>query len=132
MTVLPANVLIIPYPNFFLRASPDGAPDLGVSRQLLLAFVSSMREARLHHVLIDLRPVAPTLLLENRRWQPGVAGDAQSPSAEERVALLVPRDEHDHALFFGDIERVAGAYIQIFTDFEAAMGWLILQEQPAI
>jgi hypothetical protein len=103
----------------------DSAPKLGASWQLLLAFVSAMREARIHHVLIDMRPAAVIPPLENRPGQPGVAAGTQSAFAEEKLALLVPQDEHDDARLIEDIDRIEGAHIRVFTDFETAMGWLI-------
>jgi hypothetical protein len=131
VTAVLANVLVIQYPNF-TRTTQDSRPALGASRRLLLAFVSAMREARLHHILIDMRPVASTPLLENRLWQPGATAGALSAFAEQRVALLVPPDEHDGAQFVDDIARVEGASIQVFTSFDAAIDWLILREQPGI
>ena len=131
MTAVPANVLIIPYPNF-IRAALDRAPQRGGSLQLLLAFVSAMRDTGQHHVLIDMRPVEAIPALENRPWQPGVAAGTQSAFAEERLALLVPQDEHDDARLTEDTDRIERARIRVFTDFETAIDWLILREQPAI
>jgi hypothetical protein len=128
VTAVPANVLIIPYPNF-IRATPDSAPELGASRRLLLAFVAAMREARLHHVLIDIRPSALTPLPENRCGQAGVAVGARCALAEERVAVVVPQDAYDDARLIEGIDRVEGAQIQVFTDFETAIGWLNLRER---
>ena len=115
-----------------MRATPDSAPERGASPQLLLAFVSAMRHTGQHHVLIDMRPVAAIPALENRPWQHGVAAGTQSAVAEERLALLVPQDEHDDARLIEDIDRIEGAHIRVFTDFETATGWLILHQQAAI
>ena len=83
-----------------------------------------MREARIQNVLIDMRPSAVIPPFENRLGQPGVAAGTQSAFAEERLALLVPQDKYDDSRLIEETDRIEGAHIRVFVDFETAMGWL--------
>ena len=127
---MPTKITIVQTSDF-IRAKPDGALDLEASRQLLLEVVSVIRRAGEHSVLIDTRTAAPTLST-NDLWQLGVAAGTQPLLARAKVALLVPVGKQDDAEFFEGVARIEGANVRAFSDFENAIAWLIMREQPQV
>jgi hypothetical protein len=128
---VPTNIAIVETRDF-IRARPDGALDLDASRTLLVEVVSAIRRAGEHNVLIDTRAAPLTPLSRSDLWTLGVAAGTQPALARGRVALLVPLDRQDDAEFFESVARLEGANVRAFSDFESAISWLIMREQPRL
>lgn len=113
----------------FIRAKPDGALDLKASRNLLKDLVIQFDAAGQYRVLIDTRG-ADVDLSSTDIFELGVALTAEPALVREKVAILVPPEEKVNAAFFETVSINRGANLRVFTDFETAITWLIMKEQP--
>ena len=125
---MPTNIKII-HTQDFIRAKPDGALDLFTSRTLLKDLVTEFDTAGKYHVLVDTRGTA-VRLATNEIFELGVTIAAEPALKGRKIALLVPPEEKVNADFFADVSRNRGANLRAFTDFETAITWLIMKEQP--
>jgi hypothetical protein len=126
---VPTNITIV-HTQDFIRATPDGALDLAASRKILTDLVSMIRTAGAHSVLIDTRGAESGRLSKSDLFQLGVAVGTQSALTRGRLALLVPLDNKADAEFFEAVARLEGANLRAFAEFESAINWLIMREQP--
>lgn len=123
---MPTNIKII-HTQDFIRAKPDGVLDLTASRNLLKDLVTESETAGKYHVLVDTRG-ADVRLSTTDIFNLGVA--VAAASARDKVALLVPPGEQVNASFLETVSYNRGANLRAFTDFETAITWLIMKEQP--
>lgn len=124
---MPTNIKII-HAQDFIRAQPDGVLDLTASRQLLKDLVTELDTSGKYHVLVDTRG-ADVQLSTAEIYDLGVAVGAEPALAREKVALLVPPEEKLDAGFLETVSVNRGAHLGAFTEFEAAIAWLIMKEQ---
>ncbi|WDT70687.1 MAG: hypothetical protein MPW14_10140 [Candidatus Manganitrophus sp.] len=125
---MPTNIKIIQTQDF-IRAAPDGALDLTASRDLLKDLVTKSVTAGKYHVLVDTRGAEVRLSIPNI-FELGVALAAEPALARQKVAILVPPEAKANAEFFETVGINRGANLRVFTDFETAIKWLIMKEQP--
>lgn len=125
---MPTNITIIQTQDF-IRAAPDGALDLTASRDLLKDLVRKFDTAGQYHVLVDTRGAEVRLSIPNI-FELGVALAAEPVLARQKVALLAPPEEQENAEFFETVGINRGANLRVFTDFETAITWLVMNEQP--
>jgi hypothetical protein len=126
---MPTNIKII-HTQDFIRAKPDGALDFTASRNLLKDLVTGFDTAGKYHVLVDTRG-ADVRLSTTEIYELGVTVAAEPDLAgKKKFALLVPPEEKVNADFFETVSRNRGANLRVFTDFETAITWLIMEEQP--
>lgn len=124
---MPTNITII-HTQDFIRAKPDGALDLTASRKLLKDLVTELDTAGKHRVLVDTRG-ADVHLSTVEIFELGVAVAREPALAREKIALLHPPEEKVDAGFFETVSLNRGASVRAFTEFEAAVTWLIMKEQ---
>ena len=125
---MPTNIKII-HTQDFIRAKPDGVLDLSASRDLLKDLIAEFDTAGKYHVLVDTRGADVRLSITSI-YELGIAIAAEPALAREKIALLVPPEEKVDAGFFENVSRNRGANLRAFTDFETAITWLIMKEQP--
>jgi hypothetical protein len=125
---MPTSIKII-HTQDFIRAKPDGALDLMASRNLLKDLVSEFETAGKHRVLVDTRE-ADVHLSTTDIYDLGVALADEPVLRREKIALLVPPEENIDARFLETVGRNRGADLRAFTEFETAITWLIMKEQP--
>ena len=89
-----------------------------------------IRTAGNHNVLIDTRGAEPGRLSKSDLFQLGVAVGTQSVLTRGRIALLVPLDKQADAEFFEAVARLEGVDLMAVAEFESAIKWLIMREQP--
>lgn len=125
---MPTNIQII-HTQDFIRTAPNGALDLTASRDLLKDLVTQFDTAGQYHVLVDTRGAEVRLSIINI-FELGVALAAEPALARQKVAILVPFEAKGKAEFFETVGINRGANLKVFTDFETAITWLIMKEQP--
>jgi hypothetical protein len=126
---MPTNIKII-HTQDFIRAKPDGALDLTASRNLLKDLVTEFDPAGKYNVLVDTRG-ADVRLSTYEIFELGVTVAAEPTlRGGKKLAFLVPPEEKVNAEFFENVSQNRGANLRAFTDFETAITWLIMKEQP--
>lgn len=124
---MPTDIKIIRTQDF-MRATPEGVLDLKASRALLKDIVAKFNTAGAYHVLLDTRG-ADARLATMDIYELGVAVAAEPALRRDKVALLVPPEAKLDADFFENVSHNRGADLRAFTDFETAIGWLIMNER---
>lgn len=125
---MPTNIRIIQTQDF-VRAKPDGVLDLATSRDLLKNLATESETAGKYLLLVDTRGANVRLsTLDNIEL--GTAVAAEPALAGKKIALLVAPEEKVDAVFFEAVTRSRGAYLRAFSEFESAIAWLIMREQP--
>lgn len=125
---MPTNIKIIRTQDF-IRAKTDGVLDLAASRNLLKELAAESKATGIYCLLVDTRGAEARLSAVDR-YELGVLTAAELPQVRAKVGLLVPPQEQVDARFFETVSRNRGADLRAFTDFETAITWLILEEQP--
>jgi hypothetical protein len=125
---MPVTIKVIRTQDF-MRAKADGVLDVAASRDLLKKLTAESKAAGIDNLLVDTRE-AEVRLSTADRFELGAAVASELPAARAKVALLVPRQEQVDARFLETVSRNRGANLGAFADFEAAITWLILEEQP--
>jgi hypothetical protein len=126
---MPVNVKVIRTKEF-IKSTATGSFDLAASKQALLDIVSLIKQPGEYEVLVDTRG-AETKLETTDLFELGNALAAHPSLRRSKVATLVPMSDMDNAHFLETVAQNRGVRMRAFTDFEAAMTWLILREEDA-
>jgi hypothetical protein len=126
---MPHNVKVIRGPEF-IRAQPEGRVDLAAAERLLTQIIETGSGLEGHQVLIDIRHVTGKLEPADL-WRLAEKVAKHGRTLGDRTAILCPLERFDNTRFFALCVEHRGVNIHAFTDYEAAMEWLIAGAAPA-
>jgi hypothetical protein len=125
---MPTRITLI-HADDFIRLTPDGTVDVEASRKILTELVSTLKATGEDRALIDLRKTTAALS-KPELIQLATAFGTQSILTRTKIVLLVSLSRQTDAEFFEAVARLEGIELRAFTDFENAITWLVMREQP--
>jgi hypothetical protein len=117
----------IVHPRDFIRTNVDGALDLEASRKLLVSIASLIEKPRQYHLLVDTRQAQAHLTVGDL-FELGVAVTSFPAIAQSMTAVLAPVSEEEKARFMELVARNRGALLRVFTSFEEAITWILMED----
>ena len=127
---MPLELQIIRASEFIRIASP-GKLDLNSSREVLRQLAGACRRRGIERALLDLRDLdpGPTPMLKPTELAILVNTFPEMGFTHaQRLAVLYSADPHRGARLFAFIGALRGWTVQAFSDFEAALDWLSVEE----
>ena len=123
---MPVNIRVI-RPKDFIKTTVTGVLDFAVSRQALLEIASQSERPGEYEILVDTREAEPALSMIDI-FQLGEALAAHPSLRRSKIAFLISKRDRQQAGFLETITSNRGVRAQVFTDFEEAVSWLVMQE----
>jgi hypothetical protein len=123
---MPVNIKVI-RPRDFIKTTVTGVLDFKVSRQALLEIASQIDQPGEYEILVDTREAEPALSIVDI-FQLGEALAAHPSLRWSKVAFLKSKKDSQQAEFLETVTANRGVRAQVFTDFEEAVTWLVMQE----
>jgi hypothetical protein len=124
---MPSHIRII-HSKDFVRATPQGEFDLEASRKLLLDIASTAAVLQDYEVIVDTRHAYSTMSA-NDLWSLASQLADHRKMFSRKTAILCPLERFDRARFFVFCAERKDLNFRAFTDYEAAMEWLLLDDQ---
>jgi hypothetical protein len=125
---MPVNIKVI-RPKDFIRTTVTGVLDFAVSKNALLDIASQIDRPGEYEILVDTREAESALSMIDI-FQLGEALAAHPSLRRSKVAFLKSKKDSQQAEFLETITANRGVCAQVFTDFEDAVTWLVMQEPP--
>ena len=119
------NIKVI-RPKDFIKTTVTGVLDFEVSRQALLEIASQMEHPGEYEILVDTREAEPALSMIDI-FELGEALAAHPSLRRSKIAFLKSKKDSEKAEFLETITANRGVRAQVFTDFEEAVTWLVMQ-----
>ncbi len=126
---MPVNVKII-NPKDFVKLTATGTIDFTASLEAINNIISLIKTPGEYEVLIDTRHAAVTLTIMEL-YELGAAIASHPALHSTKIALLAPMTETEKVHFFETAALNRGVNISAFTDFEAAINWLVMKDSAA-
>jgi hypothetical protein len=123
---MPVNIKVI-RPKDFIKTTVTGVLDLAVSRQTLVDIASEIEKPSEHEILVDTRNAEAALSMVDL-FELGKALAAYPSLLRSKIALLAPMRDIKQTEFFETTTANRGVRVSMFTDFEEAITWLVMQE----
>ena len=123
---MPVNIRVI-RPKDFIKTTVTGILDFAVSRQALLEIASRIEQPGEYEILVDTREAEPALSMIDI-FQLGEALATHPSLRRSKIAFLKSMKDSQQAEFLETITANRGVYTKVFTDFEEAITWLVMQE----
>jgi hypothetical protein len=123
---MPLNIKVI-RPKDFIKTTVTGVLDFAVSKQALLEIASQIEQPGEYEILVDTREAEPALSMIDI-FQLGEALAAHPSLRRSKIAFLKSKKDSQQAEFLENITANRGVRAQVFTDFEEAITWLVMQE----
>ena len=123
---MPVNIKVIRTKDF-LRTTVTGVLNFAVSKQALLDIASAIERPGEYEILLDTRE-AQTVLSVVDIFELGEALIDHTSLRRSKIALLTPMNDATQAVFFETVTANQGVRARVFTDFEQAITWLVMQE----
>lgn len=115
----------------FMEVTPDGTIDINTSRQLLVDIARATQSPADHELLVDFRDTVSELSTFNV-YELAAELVRHGDTFRRKVALLVlPGVNFDQASFFETCSYNRGFSVNAYTDYENAIRWLLLTEDPS-
>ncbi len=124
---MPINVKIITT-NDFIRTTATGVLDIASSKQAILDIAAQITQPGEYELLLDTR-TAESVLSTNDLYQLGEALSSHPALRRSRIAILGPALRAEDMGFLETVAVNRGVAIKVFTVFEQAISWLIMQEK---
>ena len=123
---MPVNIKVI-HPKDFIKTTITGVLDFAASKQALLDIASQIQQAGEYEILVDTRKAEIGLSVTDI-FELGKALAAHPSLRRSKIAFLTSISDAQQANFLGTVitNRALGA--KAFTDFEAAITWLVMRE----
>ena len=115
----------------FIRVAPPGKLDFNSSREVLRELAAACRRRGIDRALLDVRDLrpGPTPMLKPTELASLVNTFHEIGFTHaQRLAVLYSADPHRGARLFAFIGSLRGWTVQAFSDFEAALDWLSIEE----
>ncbi|HSL47276.1 MAG TPA: hypothetical protein VK897_27800 [Anaerolineales bacterium] len=123
---MPVNIKVI-RPKDFIKTTVTGVLDFAVSKQALLEIASQIEQPGEYEILVDTREAEPALSMIDI-FQLGEALSAHPSLRRSRIAFLKSKKDIQQAEFLETITANRGVRTKVFTDFEEAITWLVMQK----
>jgi hypothetical protein len=123
---MPVNVKVI-HAKDFIRTTVTGVFDFALSRQALLDIASEIEQPGEYEILVDTREAEIVLSVVDI-VQLGKTLANHSSLRRSKIGLLTPIRDAKQAEFLETVSVNRGARVRVFTDFEEAITWLVMQE----
>ena len=123
---MPVNVKIISTRDF-VKMTAAGTLDFAASSQAILDIASLITTPGEYEVLVDTRDAEAHLTIPNI-YELGVALASHPSLRVSKIALLAPITEAEKARFFETVALNRGVRLTAFSDFEAAITWLVMKD----
>jgi hypothetical protein len=123
---MPVNIKVI-HPKDFIKTAVTGTLDFAVSKQALLDIASQIEQPGEYEILVDTREAESALSIVDI-FQLGEALAAHPSLRRSKIAFLKSMKDSQQAEFLKTITANRGVRAQVFTDFEQAITWLVMQE----
>ena len=123
---MPVNIKVI-RPKDFIKTTVTGVLDFAVSKQALLDMASQIEQPGEYEILVDTREAQPALSMIDI-FQLGEALAAHPSLRRSKIVFLKSKKDNRQAEFLETVTANRGVRAQVFTDFEEAVTWLVMQE----
>jgi hypothetical protein len=123
---MPVNIKVI-RPKDFIKTTVTGVLDLAVSRQTLVDIASEIEKPGEYEILVDIRNAGAALSTVDI-FELGKALATYPSLLRSKIALLTSMRDMKQAEFFETTTTNRGFHVRMFTDFEEAITWLVMQE----
>jgi hypothetical protein len=123
---MPVNVKVI-HTKDFIQTTVTGVLNFAASKQALLEIASQIESPGEYEILVDTREAEPALSMIDI-FELGEALAAHHALRRSKIALLIPMSDGMQAGFLETITANRGVRAKVFTDFEKAITWLVMQE----
>jgi len=122
---MPVNIKVI-RPKDFIKTTVTGVLDFAVSKQALLDIASQIDQPGEYEILVDTREAEPALSMIEI-FQLGESLAAHASLRRSKIAFLKSKKDSQQAEFLETVTANRGVRAQVFTDFEEAVTWLVMQ-----
>jgi hypothetical protein len=123
---VPINIKVI-HSKDFIKTTITGVLDFTGSRQALLDSASHIQLAGEYEILLDTREAEIVLSVVDI-FELGQVLAAHSSLRLSKLALLTSTRGVDQAQFLETVTENQGVRFRVFTDFEEAITWLVMQK----
>jgi hypothetical protein len=123
---MPTKIKII-HTKDFISAKPDGSMDLKASLNLLRDLVTEIETTGEHLILVDVRNVDVRLSTCDNYILGKAIAEKSFHIYQKKFALLIQPSDNENAHFLESVSRNRGSNLKVFTDFEPAISWLIME-----
>ena len=107
----------------FIQASPEGKVDLARSKELLIKIAACSAPEDDYDIILDTRSAQMKLSVTDL-WYLAAELHKHPETFARKTAVLVPREDFDHAGFFALCAQERGFEVSAFTSPGDAMEWL--------
>ncbi len=122
---MPVNIKVI-HTKDFINTTATGIFDFAASKQALLDIASQITKPGEYEIFVDTREADMVLSVVDI-FELGQALAAHSSLRRSKIALLTSMSDADQAQFFETVTVNQGVRFRVFTDFEKAITWLVVQ-----
>jgi hypothetical protein len=119
---MPTDIRVV-HAHEFLQATPEGALDLAGSKEMLIEIALRSAPEDGYDIILDLRGTQMTLSIDDL-WHFAAELHQYPGVFARKTAVIVPRDDFDHAGFFALCAQERGFQVSAFTSLGDAMEWL--------
>jgi hypothetical protein len=123
---MPVNIKVI-RPKDFVKTTVTGVLDFAVSKQALLDIASQVEQPGKYEILLDTREAESVLSVVDI-FELGQALADHRSLRLSKIALLTSMNDAKQAGFLEIVSANQGVRVRVFTDFEQAITWLVMQE----
>jgi hypothetical protein len=123
---MPINIKVI-HTKDFIKTTVTGVLNFEISKQALLDIASQIEQPGEYEILLDTRE-AETALSVVDIFQLGEALAVHSSIRRSKIAFLTSIRDTKEAEFLETTTANRGLRVRMFTDFEEAITWLVMQE----
>jgi hypothetical protein len=122
---MPVNIKVI-HTKDFINTTATSIFDFAASKQALLDIASQITKPGEYEIFVDTREADMVLSVVDI-FELGQALAAHSSLRRSKIALLTSMSDADQAQFFETVTVNQGVRFRVFTDFEKAITWLVVQ-----
>ncbi|RPH69124.1 hypothetical protein EHM76_07285 [bacterium] len=123
---MPVNIKVIRSKDF-IKTTVTGVLDFAVSKQALLDIAPQIDQTGGFEILVDTREAEPALSIIDI-FRLGESLAAHPSLRRSRIAFLKSMRDGQQAEFLETVTANRGVRAQVFTEFEEAIAWLVMQE----
>ncbi len=122
---MPVNIKVI-RPKDFIKTTVTAVLDFAVSKQALLDIASQIDQPGEYEILVDTREAESALSMIDI-FELGEALAAHPSLRRSKIAFLKSKKDSQQAELLETVTANRGIRAQVFTDFEEAVTWLVMQ-----
>ncbi len=119
---MPTHIRMV-HAHEFIQASPEGTVDLARSKELLVGIAARSAPEDDYDIILDTRSAQMKLSVTDL-WDLAAELHKHSEAFARKTAVIVPREDFDHAGFFALCAQERGFEVSAFTSPGDAMEWL--------